>query len=114
MRSRLTPRALAVSLLLVPFLLKSMLFVQGLKICDSRSALFLLRATKEFKEKSSTLARSLAERMGLPESFLALPWDAPVYRNGRLEWELGGMRFPPKSARSFMCSNCPLNISGSL
>jgi hypothetical protein len=67
--------------------------VQGLKVCDVRSALFLLKATKEFKEKSSTLARCLVERMGLPEASLALPWDTPVHRSGRLEWDLGGMRF---------------------
>jgi hypothetical protein len=78
--------------------------MQGLKVCDVRSALFLLKATKEFKEKSSTLARCLAERMGLPEASLALPWDAPVHRSGRLEWDLGGMRFtmpstfPPKAS----------------
>jgi len=42
--------------------------------------------------------------MGLPEASLALPWDAPVHRSGRLEWDLGGMRFtmpstfPPKSS----------------
>ena len=73
-------------------------------MCDVRSALFLLKATKEFKEKASTLARCLVERMGLPEASLALPWDAPVHRSGRLEWDLGGMRFtmpstfPPKAS----------------
>jgi hypothetical protein len=92
----------------------SILLVQGLKVCDSRSALFLLKATKEFKEKSSTLARSLVERMGLPESSLALPWDTPVYRSGRLEWDLGGMRFPPKSTRTFMFSKSPFNLRFSL
>ena len=78
--------------------------LQGLKLCDTRSALFLLKATKEFKEKSSTLALALAERMGLPESSLALPWDAPVYRNGLLEWELGGIRFLRPGYRSLVCS----------
>ncbi len=72
-------------------------------MCDVRSALFLLKATKEFKEKSSTLAHSLAERLGLPEHLLALPWDTPVYRNGRLEWELGGMRFSRPSNISYVC-----------
>lgn len=77
---------------------------QGLKVCDVNSALFLLKATKEFKEKSSTLAKSLAERMGLPECSLALPWDVPVYRSGRLEWDLGGMRFSCTNCASDCCS----------
>ena len=77
-----------------------------MKACDVKSALFLLKATKEFKEKSATLARSLAERMGLPESMLALPWGAPVYRSGRLEWELGGMRFSRQNFAFLVLLRC--------
>jgi hypothetical protein len=74
-------------------------FWQGVKVCDVNSALFLLKATKEFKEKSTTLARALAERMGLPGSMLALPWDVPVYRSGRMEWDLAGIRSSPPKQR---------------
>jgi hypothetical protein len=44
--------------------------------------------------------------MGLPESMLALPWGAPVYRSGRLEWELGGMRFYRQSFTLFVLLRC--------